>query len=143
LTKNSYIQTLRPAQNRVGCWSVISTSIFPLKIWREGKKFVNLQAEMISKKDCIEKLKNSKNVIVEKFGVRSMKLFGSVARNEQKETSDVDVCVDMEPSLLKRSGLKIYLEEVLNCKVDVLRNHKNMDPYITQQINKDGILIFN
>ena len=118
-------------------------SIFPLKIWRKGKKFVNLQAEMISKKDCIEKLKNSKNVIVEKFGVRSMKLFGSVARNEQKETSDVDVCVDMEPSLLKRSGLKIYLEEVLNCKVDVLRNHKNMDPYITQQINKDGILIFN
>ena len=98
---------------------------------------------MISKKDCIEKLKNSKNVIVDKFGVRSMKLFGSVARNEQKETSDVDVCVDMEPSLLKRSGLKIYLEEVLNCKVDVLRNHKNMDPYITQQINKDGILIFN
>jgi predicted nucleotidyltransferase len=98
---------------------------------------------MISKKDCIEKLKNSKNVIVEKFGVRSMKLFGSVARNEQKETSDVDVCVDMEPSLLKRSGLKIYLEEVLNCKVEVLRNHKNMDPYITQQINKDGILIFN
>ena len=98
---------------------------------------------MISKKDCIEKLKNSKNVIVEKFGVRSMRLFGSVARNEQKETSDVDVCVDMEPSLLKRSGLKIYLEEVLNCKVDVLRNHKNMDPYITQQINKDGILIFN
>ena len=82
-------------------------------------------------------------MIVEKFGVRSMKLFGSVARNEQKETSDVDVCVDMEPSLLKRSGLKIYLEEVLNCKVDVLRNHKNMDPYITQQINKDGILIFN
>ena len=120
-----------------------SKSIFPLKIWRKGKKFVNLQAEMISKKDCIEKLKNSKNVIVEKFGVRSMKLFGSVARNEQKETSDVDVCVDMEPSLLKRSGLKIYLEEVLNCKVDVLRNHKNMDPYITQQINKDGILIFN
>jgi predicted nucleotidyltransferase len=118
-------------------------SIFPIKIWRKGKKFVNLQAEMISKKDCIEKLKNSKNVIVEKFGVRSMKLFGSVARNEQKETSDVDVCVDMEPSLLKRSGLKIYLEEVLNCKVDVLRNHKNMDPYITQQINKDGILIFN
>ena len=102
-----------------------------------------MPAEMISKKDCIEKLKNSKNVIVEKFGVRSMKLFGSVARNEQKETSDVDVCVDMEPSLLKRSGLKIYLEEVLNCKVDVLRNHKNMDPYITQQINKDGILIFN
>ena len=49
----------------------------------------------------------------------------------------------MEPSLLRRSGLRIYLEELLNCKVDVLRFHKNMDSYLTQQIEKDGIQIFN
>ena len=102
-----------------------------------------MPAEMINKTDCITKLRNCRDVMTERFGVRSMRLFGSVARNEQKETSDVDVCVEMEPSLLKRSGLKLYLEEVLNCKVDVLRNHKSMDPYITQQINRDGILIFN
>lgn len=80
--------------------------------------------------------------MADKFGVRSMRLFGSVARGEQKEASDVDVCVEMEPSLLKRSGLKIYLETVLDCKVDVLRNHESMDPYLIQQINRDGILIF-
>ena len=98
---------------------------------------------MINKTDCITKLRNCRDVMTERFGVRSMRLFGSVARNEQNESSDVDVYVEMEPSLLKRSGLKLYLEEVLNCKVDVLRNHKSMDPYITQQINRDGILIFN
>lgn len=98
---------------------------------------------MINRAECIQKLQTCKNVISDKFGVRSMRLFGSVARNEQNESSDVDVCVEMEPNLLRRSGLKIYLEELLNCKVDVLRIHKNMDSYLAQQIERDGILIFN
>ena len=98
---------------------------------------------MINRAECIHKLETCKNVVADKFGVRSMRLFGSVARNEQNESSDVDICVEMEPSLLRRSGLKIYLEELLDCKVDVLRIHKNMDSYLTKQIEKDGILIFN
>ena len=97
---------------------------------------------MISRAECINKLQTCKNVVADKYGVHSMRLFGSVARNEQNETSDVDVCVEMEPSLLRCSGLKIYLEELLNCKVDVLRFHKNMDDYLIQQIDRDGILIF-
>ena len=97
---------------------------------------------MLNRNECIRKLQTCKNVVTEKFGVHSMRLFGSVARNEQNESSDVDVCVEMEPSLLRRSGLKIYLEELLNCKVDVLRIHKNMDKYLIQQIERDGILIF-
>ncbi len=98
---------------------------------------------MISRAECIQKLQACKNEVADKFGVRSMRLFGSVARNEHNESSDVDICVEMEPSLLRRSGLRIYLEELLNCKVDVLRFHKNMDSYLTQQIEKDGIQIFN
>ena len=98
---------------------------------------------MISRAECIDKLKACKNVVADRFGVRSMRLFGSVARNEQKESSDVDICVEMEPNLLRRSGLKLYLEDLLNCKVDVLRIHKNMDSFLTMQIKRDGILIFN
>jgi hypothetical protein len=111
-----------------------------LEVWRELTIFA---PAMINRAECIMKLKACKNVVTEKFGVHSMRLFGSVARNEQNESSDVDICVEMEPSLLRRSGLKIYLEELLNCKVDVLRVHKNMDSYLTQQIDRDGILIFN
>ncbi|MBQ8988444.1 MAG: nucleotidyltransferase domain-containing protein [Prevotella sp.] len=97
---------------------------------------------MVNRTECIEKLKTSKNVVADRFGVSSMRLFGSVARNEQKESSDVDICVEMAPSLLRRSGLKLYLEDLLKCKVDVLRLHKNMDNYLAQQIERDGILIF-
>lgn len=107
-----------------------------------SKKVTIFAAAMINRTECIQKLQACKNVMTEKYGVHSMRLFGSVARNEQNESSDVDVCVEMEPSLLRRSGLKIYLEEMLKCKVDVLRVHKNMDSYLSQQIARDGILIF-
>lgn len=39
---------------------------------------------MINRAECIHKLETCKNVVADKFGVRSMRLFGSVARNEQK-----------------------------------------------------------
>ena len=98
---------------------------------------------MLDRTQTIEKLKTTRQYLDEHYGVHSMTLFGSLARNEQREDSDVDICVEMEPSLLRRSGLKIYLEDLLNCKVDVLRVHKNMDSYLTQQIDRDGIVIFN
>lgn len=97
---------------------------------------------MITRNECIDRLKACKNVVRQKFGVQSMRLFGSFARNEQNDSSDVDICVDMEPNLLRRSGLKQYLEELLNCRVDVLRFHQNMDQYLINQINRDGIIIF-
>ena len=43
------------------------------------------------------------------FGITSLRLFGSVARNEQKEGSDVVVCVDMKPKAYLVARLKRYL----------------------------------
>ena len=69
-------------------------------------------------------------------------LFGSLARNEQKEGSDVDVCVDMVPNLFRQAGVKIYLQELLNSDVDVVRMRENMNPLFKQQIIKYGIRVF-
>ena len=97
---------------------------------------------MISKDRCIEQLKACKDQLTKNFGVTSMLLFGSVARNEQKESSDVDVFVDMKPNLLLLVGVKQFLEEKLGCSVDVIRNHRRIDKYLIQQIQKDGVEIF-
>ena len=53
---------------------------------------------------------------------RSVRIFGSAARGEADERSDVDVLVDMEPgrSLLDLAGVLVDLEELLGCKVDVV-----------------------
>jgi predicted nucleotidyltransferase len=60
--------------------------------------------------------------IAENHGARNVRLFGSVARGEAHEHSDIDLLVDFEPgrSLLDHSGLVLDLEELLGCKVDVV-----------------------
>ena len=75
------------------------------------------------------------------FGIRSLRLFGSVSRGEHHEGSDVDVCVEMEPEIYLVVRLKRFLEKLLQCSVDVVRVHKHMNPYLLKDIERDGIYI--
>jgi predicted nucleotidyltransferase len=66
-------------------------------------------------------LKEHREGIKEKYGVVIVGVFGSYARGEQRETSDVDIIVELErPIGLKFYELWDYLENVLAIKVDVL-----------------------
>ena len=58
----------------------------------------------------------------ERFGVKSLRLFGSVARDEASEGSDVDVLVDFNdtPSLFGFLRLRTYLQDLLGAKVDLV-----------------------
>jgi hypothetical protein len=55
-------------------------------------------------------------------GARNVRVFGSVARGEADQRSDVDFLVDLDPgrSLLDLGGLNLDLERLLNAKVDVV-----------------------
>lgn len=97
---------------------------------------------MLNRPKCIELLKSTKEYLSEKYGVQSMLLFGSLAKGEQKEGSDVDICVEMAPNLLKQASIKVYLEELLGCDVDVVRMRPNLPPVFMQQIAKYGIRVF-
>jgi predicted nucleotidyltransferase len=57
-----------------------------------------------------------------KYGARNVRVFGSVARGEADEVSDIDFLVEMEPgrSLLDLGGLQVELETVMGCHVDVV-----------------------
>ena len=88
------------------------------------------------------KLKSTREYLSEHYGVSSMLLFGSVARNEQKEDSDVDVCVEMKPNLFKQAGVKCYLQELLGCSVDVVRMRENMNQLFKHQILKYGVRVY-
>jgi predicted nucleotidyltransferase len=56
------------------------------------------------------------------FGVRSLALFGSVARDEAREDSDVDLVVELEPPATfdRFVELCFYLEELFGGRVDLL-----------------------
>ncbi len=72
---------------------------------------------MISKQECIKRILANADTIMNDYGVRSLRLFGSVARNEQHESSDVDVFVDMDPDLFLMVGLKDFLENLLDVRL--------------------------
>ena len=60
--------------------------------------------------------------IAAKYGARNVRVFGSVARGQADQHSDVDFLVDMEPghSLFDMGGLLMGLRELLNREVDVV-----------------------
>ena len=97
---------------------------------------------MLDKTQTIEKLRSTRQYLDEHYGVRSMMLFGSLAKGLQHEGSDVDVCVEMVPNLFNRAGVKVYLEELLGCDVDVVRMREGMNPVFKQQILKYGIRVY-
>jgi hypothetical protein len=59
--------------------------------------------------------------LAEQRGARNLRVFGSVAREEATDTSDLDLLVEWEPgrSLLDHVALKQDLEDILGVSVDI------------------------
>jgi uncharacterized protein len=69
------------------------------------------------------------------FGVRSLALFGSTARGTAVEGSDVDVLISFDAPTTSQQyfGARFYLEDVLNCPVDLVTEkalRKELRPFI-------------
>lgn len=75
----------------------------------------------MNKHDILDFLKSHKQELHNRFGVLRIGLFGSYARDEQREDSDIDISVEMQSPNMFRSffGLKAYLEDHLDKPVDL------------------------
>jgi predicted nucleotidyltransferase len=73
-------------------------------------------------RDEILALLKSRRRRLKEFGVHSLSIFGSIARNQARQNSDVDILVDFEKpiGLFEFVRLKLYLEEELGRKVDLV-----------------------
>ena len=91
------------------------------------------------KRDAILALLHQHRPKLTNFGVKSLALFGSVARGEETAESDVDILVEYQGSATfdRFMDTKYYLEELLNCKVDLVTLEAikpRMKPYIMQDL---------
>ncbi|MBQ8065544.1 MAG: nucleotidyltransferase family protein [Prevotella sp.] len=91
--------------------------------------------------EYIDLIKSHSEELRTQFGVKTLRLFGSVSRGEQHEGSDVDVCVEMEPRAYLVVRLKRFLEKQLNNRVDVVHMHPHINPYLLKEIEHDGIYV--
>ena len=76
------------------------------------------------------------------YGITRIGIFGSVARDEHTEESDVDVLVEAPiMSLFSRIDIKHQLEEIMGVPVDVVRKTKYMPPRFKARIEKEVIYV--
>jgi predicted nucleotidyltransferase len=95
--------------------------------------------QTLSRESVLDTLRMHKEQILKEFPVRRLAFFGSLARQEQTRESDVDILVDVDPSIgLKFMTLADRLQEILHCKVDLV-SHRGVKPSLLQVIEKESI----
>ena len=89
---------------------------------------------------AIHLLASRKAELHDRYGVRDLAVFGSVARNEAREDSDVDVLVDFNgpPTFNGYFDLLFFLEELFGRKVDLVTQDA-VRPRVRPYIEKDAV----
>ena len=95
----------------------------------------------IDKINILNYLKEHYSEFKSKYNVEQIGLFGSYARDEATENSDIDIFVKMKPSLFDMVAIKEQIENDLDKKVDIIREHKNLKPLLLKMIQKDLIYV--
>lgn len=93
----------------------------------------------MNRQDILSLLKSHKQEIMDRFGVVSIGLFGSYARDTAREDSDIDIAVEFEPerkTLGNFLGCKRYLEQLTYKSVD-LGIESTLKPVIRQSVKQD------
>ena len=89
--------------------------------------------------NVIEILRGHEPEIRKRFYVKRIGVFGSFARGEQKDTSDVDILVEFEkPTFDNFMNLAFFLEDLLQRKVDLVTPN-SLSPYIGPYVKNDVI----
>ncbi len=94
----------------------------------------------MGKKDILKTLRNYKKDVAEQYNILTIGIFGSVARDEAGEDSDVDVVVRIsEPDLFMLVGIKKDLEERLRRQVDLVTYRDTMNPFLKKRIDSEAV----
>ena len=94
----------------------------------------------MTKDEVLSELSKNKSYIEKKFEVDKIGLFGSYAKGQQTEDSDIDIYVEFKHKTFDNlAGLWNFLEELYHKKIDLFHKHKNNNQVIISNIQKDVI----
>jgi uncharacterized protein len=96
----------------------------------------------MSRDDVLKIVRNFKNQYAEIYGITSIGIFGSYARDNYNKQSDVDICVTTltpDPFILVHA--KEELENRLHLHVDIVRCRESMNHFLKERIDKEVIYV--
>jgi len=94
------------------------------------------------RRDQVLRVLKSRSAELQRFGVKSLRLFGSVARDEAADGSGVDLLVGFErpPGFSSFMKLRIFLEDLLGAKVDLI-TESGLRDRVRPYVEKDAIRV--
>ena len=97
------------------------------------------EGEILGRDSLLAILKNFKRDHAEKYGILEIGVFGSMARDEGGEDSDVDIFVRTKtPNPFILVHIKEDIEGLTGKHVDIVRLRDEMNPFLKERIEKDG-----
>ena len=96
----------------------------------------------MNKEELIDILRNYKNERANYYGIMTIGIFGSTARGDAREESDVDIVLRIrEPDLFMLVGIKEELEERLHRPVDIVTYRDNMNLFLKKRIDEEAVYV--
>jgi uncharacterized protein len=99
-------------------------------------------AETPSRESILARLRDFKERHGEEYGLRAIGIFGSFARDEAREDSDIDVVFDTStPNLFRTSRMRQDLEDFLGRRVDVLQLRGLTNPRLKARVEREAVYV--
>lgn len=96
---------------------------------------------MIDRENVLSVLGEHKPALAAKYGVTRLGIFGSVARGESTDSSDVNIIVHMPPDLFMMVHMKEELELLLQTQVDLVRYQKHVNALLRSRIDREAVYV--
>ena len=95
----------------------------------------------MSKRDLIAQHRDTILALGARHGAVNVRVFGSVARGEDDERSDVDILIRLRPGHGFTDLVEFHdaIEKLLGCRVDVLTEHAAMRPRLRRRLAREAV----
>jgi len=97
---------------------------------------------MLKQQDILNYLTAHKKEFQEKYNIEKIGLFGSYARGEAHEESDIDIVINLKKTTLSALvGIKEDIESYFQTQVDIIQYRERMNSFLKNRIERDAIYV--
>jgi uncharacterized protein len=96
----------------------------------------------MGKDEIVSILQDFKKRYSTRYGIQSLGVFGSIARGDAKDDSDVDIVVKIDPpNLITLSRIRLEIEEILHKHVDIVHYRDRMNKLLKERIDNEAVYV--